>query len=128
MPSPPPGHAERLRALLASEQRAASPSGFRCDVRREGDTVTLVPSGELDVATAPLLAAQLRAAAGLGARTTVLDLRGLGFIDSAGVATIVRAADSAARHGRAFRVVPGPERVELAAHLRRLLGQRHDAA
>jgi hypothetical protein len=121
MPSPVPGHAERLRALLAAEQRATSPRPFRCDVRRDGDTVTLIPVGALHAGTSPLLEAELRAAFAHGGRTAVIDLRGLGVLGSAGVEALIRAAVPAAGPGRALHVIPGPDGVELAERLRRAL-------
>jgi anti-sigma B factor antagonist len=89
-----------------------SPS-LHCLVQVEGGTVTITPEGELDVATVPLLEAAMESQRHLGAGTLVVDLRGLTFIDSAGVHLLLRWARRAARTNRAFRVIPGAERVQL---------------
>jgi anti-anti-sigma factor len=98
------------------EQSAAStqhgdPESFRCVIGADGDTTVVGPCGELDLATAPELD---RALAEIGERGTpvVVDLRGLTFMDSAGVHALTSGAAAAARHGRSFGVVAGVERVQ----------------
>jgi anti-anti-sigma factor len=61
-------------------------------------------AGALDIATSPELERTLRES---HARLVVLDLRGLGFIDSAGVHTIVNASLSARRDGRRLVLIRG---------------------
>jgi anti-anti-sigma factor len=70
--------------------------------RRTGDVVVVVPEGEIDLATVDLLQAELDAAAG-ESEQVILDLRGVTFIDSAGVRLVLEAM----RALPAFRVVPG---------------------
>ena len=84
---------------------------FRCGCASDGDAVTVSPVGELDLATAPLLEAELRRTA--GSRELVVDLRRLTFIDSSGVHLLLRWAGDSARRRREFRVIPGAERVQL---------------
>lgn len=74
-------------------------------------SVSVHPSGELDLATAPLLDKTLREAQ-FDARVVVLDLRKLDFMDSAGVHVIVDAAERARREGRRLVVLRGPARVD----------------
>ena len=61
-------------------------------IRRESDaaTSTLILSGELDLANAKTLSAELAAAEAEGLAIT-LDMRGLEFIDSTGIAVLVTA-------------------------------------
>jgi anti-sigma B factor antagonist len=72
------------------------------------DAVVVAPQGELDLATAPLLADAL---APLRERTVLLDLRGLGFIDSSGLAVVVTAWRNASDAGGVLRCVEGPSDV-----------------
>ena len=59
----------------------------------DGDGLTVVISGELDIATAPLLKETHRSVEGTY-RTLRYDLGGLGFMDSAGMRTLLAPASS----------------------------------
>ena len=59
--------------------------------RRTGTSHTLELAGELELATAPTLNAQLDAALADGADLVLVDLSGLEFIDSTGIALLVEA-------------------------------------
>ena len=66
---------------------------------REGDShVVVVLRGELDVAEAARIAASLAVVAASG-RDVIVDLEGLEFIDSSGLAALVRARQHARRAG-----------------------------
>jgi anti-sigma B factor antagonist len=91
--------------------RPNDPTDFHCSCASDCGVVTVSPVGELDLATAPLLEAELRRTA--GSRELVVDLRRLTFIDSSGVHVLLRWAGDAARRRREFRVIPGAERVQL---------------
>jgi anti-sigma B factor antagonist len=66
---------------------------------REGDgEVVVVLRGELDVTEAAKVAASLAVAAASG-RTVIVDLQSLEFIDSSGLAALVRARQHARRAG-----------------------------
>jgi len=54
-----------------------------------GGTATIVISGELDAATAPLLARRLAQILAYGPQRLVFDMAGVGFIDCAAVRLIV---------------------------------------
>ncbi len=69
---------------------------FALRSERHGGTHTITPSGELDVATAPKLEAELLRVEATDATSIVLDLSGLDFIGSTGVRVII-AADSRSR-------------------------------
>jgi anti-sigma B factor antagonist len=61
----------------------------RIDARNGVTSIAL--TGELDMATAPILSDQLTAVEQRGSRTIVLDLRDLRFIDSSGLHVLVSA-------------------------------------
>lgn len=65
--------------------------------------VVVVPPVEIDVCTAPLLAAQLRDALDRGAAVTV-DFGGVRFCDSSGLRVLVQAAKQSRALGRTFVV------------------------
>ena len=58
---------------------------FTIRTEREGDTRTVAPSGELDIATAPLLEVEIRRAESADDLTIVLDLGKVAFISGAAV-------------------------------------------
>ena len=69
-----------------------------------GEVVAL--RGDLDLTNAHLLADALSAAP---ARTVILDLGGLAFVDSAGIRTIDAARGQFERDGRSLLIVAPPE-------------------
>jgi anti-sigma B factor antagonist len=87
---------------------------FTCDVEPDGDVVHIRPSGELDLATAPLLAEPLTELSSNGHGRVVLDLAGLTFIDSSGMRAIIEAHHLAALHRVELEVLPGPPNVQRA--------------
>jgi anti-sigma B factor antagonist len=94
-------------------QLAADAVAFRCTVHPDTDSAVVAPEGELDLATAPVLDAELCRLRDAGVAKLVVDLRGLTFIDSTGVHLLLRWATWAARDGRAFSLVPGSERIQM---------------
>jgi anti-sigma B factor antagonist len=86
---------------------------FGCTVQAKDDVVTVLPAGELDIATVPLLEAAMTYQRDLGTGALVVDLRDVTFIDSCGVRLLLTWAREAARRGHDFRVIPGSERVQL---------------
>lgn len=93
-----------------SERFDATP--FRCAVARDGDAVRVIVEGELDLAAAPSVEELLRAPLQDGVERRVLDLRGLTFMDSSGLRTILSAHGAARREGWALQIVPGPPAVQ----------------
>ena len=86
-----------------------------------GDTDVVLPSGELDLSTAPNLAAALTATI---APRVILDLRRLTFIDSSGIGMIVKFQRHFAVEGIRFALVKGTDQVQRAfaiAHVEPLL-------
>ena len=62
--------------------------------------------GELDLGSAPQLVAALKAAQRDG-RPIVVDLRGLRFIDSTGLRTLLHASQAGSRAGLALQLIAG---------------------
>jgi anti-sigma B factor antagonist len=73
-----------------------------------GRTAVIALSGELDIAGAADLEREL---AGVEAGAVVIDLRGLGFMDSSGLRALTVAAQRAQHAGRRFALVPGAAQV-----------------
>lgn len=86
-------------------------------LRIEVDGGTLRVSGEIDLCTADDLRAALRGLLGRRDRAVVVDLRGVSFVDCAGVGLLVDARRRAARSGTALRIVAGRAVARTAALL-----------
>ena len=99
-------------------QRMAQPGSFNLETH-ERDGLTLVElEGELDLSTSSRLAGELDALAGAD-RRIVLDLRRLQFMDSSGLAVILRNYQRAKDGGYDLVVVRGPEPVDRVFRLTR---------
>lgn len=61
-----------------------------CDPHRVDDHVVVEVTGEVDVSSAPILRDRLLALLNRGAPDLVIDLRGVTFIDSTGVGSLLR--------------------------------------
>jgi anti-sigma B factor antagonist len=86
-----------------------------------GDTDVVLPAGELDLATAPHLAAALT---GTIAPRVILDLSRLTFVDSSGIGVIIKFQRHFAVEGIRFALIKGPDTVQRAfslAHVEPLL-------
>lgn len=67
-------------------------------------TLVLAPAGELDSATSPQLATRIRAATDAGATDLLLDLTGVTFLDSTGLAVLLEAKRRLAAAGGRLRL------------------------
>lgn len=95
-----------------ASHEAVVPPGFRCTLRDGGlDVAWVRVSGELDIATAPILEQTLRRAEQRALRI-VLDLRELAFLDSSGVHVILDAALRATAARRRLVLVRGRAQVD----------------
>jgi anti-anti-sigma factor len=94
---------------------------FHIDVHPERDAVRVVPVGELDLATAPQLEAQLHELGRSGFERVVLDLRQLRFVDSTGIRVILGADRNAGAGAHEFSLIGGPPAVQRALELCGLL-------
>ena len=88
--------------------------GFRCEVDPHRASVHIRPVGELDIATAPVVDAQLSELQSAGFRSVVLDLHAIEFLDASGLRLILKWDQAARADGFSFAVLPGPP------HVRRL--------
>lgn len=114
--TPPPG----LHLGISSPTGGASPVSTReLDAslravagRTQGKVIALVElTGELDAATAPRLADLLARAQGAGIDAVVLEVSGLEFIDTAGLAVVVAAHRRARTGDAAAPAFASPSRV-----------------
>ena len=96
---------------------------FTCEVVPERDHVTVLPRGELDMATVGALERELRRLRDSGFDHLVLDLGGLSFMDSSGLHLVTRWAAEAATDGFEFELVPGPPAVQRVFELTSLTDQ-----
>ena len=101
-------------------------------VRSEGDTTSVCLTGSLDLSTTGSVERQLFSVVDDPAATRLcLDLSDVDFIDSTGLAMLVRVARSAMRQGVDFGVVAVSDRVEKEferMRLSTLLIQRQERA
>jgi anti-anti-sigma factor len=73
---------------------------------------TLVLTGELDMASAPLLEETLRRICTEPTETITLDLSKLTFMDSTGLRTILLAKDLCEQHDCELMLIPGPAQIQ----------------
>ena len=103
----------------------ADGAGLQAAVRREGDTAVITLSGEADMAGAPVLREALAEAVGAGGGAVVVDMGGVGFLDSTGLAALLNASRRLRRSGRELSLVglqDAVRQVVRLAHLERDLG------
>jgi anti-sigma B factor antagonist len=93
-----------------------------CEVVARRDAVHLRPAGTLDLATAPVLEAQLAELRDAGFRELVIDLRGLTFMDSSGLRLVLRWNSAARADGFRLSLVPGAPRIQRVFDLTRTAG------
>ena len=96
----------------SAPQAQPGPEPFRVDVHPERTVVRVAPVGELDVATAPTLAAELKELRDAGFDCVVLDLRRLTFMDSTGVALLISEDHAARQNGQDFTLISGPPAIQ----------------
>lgn len=85
---------------------APRPQGFDISCIDEGGVEVVAVAGELDVAGAPALAAELSRA---GAGPLLLDMCGTTFVDSSGLRALIEGREHAVAHGRRFALACSPD-------------------
>jgi anti-anti-sigma factor len=85
---------------------------FHVDVRQSDQATVLTVSGELDLASSASLEEALGEAGTSKPELVVLDLRGVEFMDSSGLAVIVKAHQRAQNAGRRLGVINGSPQVQ----------------
>jgi anti-anti-sigma factor len=93
---------------------------LKITMERHDDATLLHADGEVELATAARLAAELAACSG----EILLDLRSVTFIDCAGVTVLVDATHRAAIGGGRLRIVPG-RAVQRLSDILGLAGELH---
>jgi anti-anti-sigma factor len=88
------------------------PEAFSVRTEQHGDASVVVPTGELDLATAPALEEALARAFDSSSTRVVLDLRELEFIDSSGLRTLLTARRQSEDSGAQFSLVAGHRGLE----------------
>jgi anti-anti-sigma factor len=116
-----PGRAwARRRRRPTSTLACDVQSQFRVEVRRTEHATVLAVSGELDLASSTELEEELDRLDDSGPALVVLDLREVAFMDSAGLAVVVKAHQRAESAGRRFGLVNGSPQVQRLLSLTRM--------
>jgi anti-sigma B factor antagonist len=79
---------------------------FEIDAVRDGDDLSLRLSGELDLGSVDRFKAALRLAETSDARVIVIDLTDLQFMDSTGLAVLLKAHTRSRANGQRLRFAP----------------------
>ena len=95
---------------------------FRLTVRPARDEVHLLPCGDLDLATVERLEREVAELRSLGWRHLVVDLRGVGFLDSTALRHLLAMRNDARRGGEQLTLRPGPREVQRVFELTRTHG------
>jgi anti-anti-sigma factor len=107
-------HEPHLRTYYAPHRGSRlqmHPTEFNVVVRREGAALVVAPEGELDMATVDSLREALEGDRG-DAPILVLDLRGLGFLDTSGLQLVFEQQRRAEQEGFSFVLVRGQRHVQ----------------
>jgi anti-sigma B factor antagonist len=87
-------------------------SDFRVEVRDDGGAIVVAVSGELDLASSPVLEGALERVHASGCSLVIMDLRELEFMDSTGLSVLIKAQQRAQEAGRRFGLVRGGTQVQ----------------
>ncbi|MDX6672039.1 MAG: anti-sigma factor antagonist [Solirubrobacteraceae bacterium] len=90
------------------------------DTEETDGRARVVLRGELDISSAPVLEEALGRVEEAAPAVLVIDLRGLAFMDSTGLRTVVSADQRARDQGRRLVIVRGPEPVDRIFSVTRL--------
>ncbi|MDF3144648.1 MULTISPECIES: STAS domain-containing protein [unclassified Streptomyces] len=99
------------------------PANAHARTRRCGAFTVVEAVGEIDLATATLLAEHLDAATARPECDVVVDLRRVDFFDCSGLRVLCRAETRAREHGGRLRVVSDAPRIRRLLHGAGLLGR-----
>jgi anti-anti-sigma factor len=93
-------------------KQAETPGQFSLRDRAEENRHVIALSGELDIASAPVLQSKVVELCTDGARSVVVDLSELTFIDSTGLRTIMGARSLCDERSCDFSLVPGGRSIQ----------------
>lgn len=97
-----------------TEAESGSALEFRVAADVADDRAEVTVEGEVDIATAPLLREQLQTVIEDGATNVIVDLGGVGFIDSAGLGVLIGAVKRLKERGGELQLrglQPAPRKV-----------------
>lgn len=104
---------------------------FRCEVHRDPLAVRVAVFGELDLASAPVLAGTFEECSKADVREVTVDLRGLIFVDSSGLRCLLDALRRTRERGCVLEFIAGPpvvQRVFELAGVTHVMTFREDGA
>jgi anti-sigma B factor antagonist len=91
-----------------------TPEELTVEVETDGNLPVLIVRGELDAYSAPTLDASVEELIAGGSRRLVIDLEGVGFIDSSGLRSLIRARKQLGDEASALQLRrPQPSTVRL---------------
>ena len=80
------------------------------DVRRDGDVLVVAPQGEIDLGTVDEVRYAIEREHD-SVSPLVIDLSGVGFLDTSGLRLVVEQHNRAEERGHSLEIVPGPPQV-----------------
>jgi anti-anti-sigma factor len=89
----------------------ANPTPLSVTQDRDGDRVCVAVAGEIDARTADKFRTAMTEALGVGVRWLIVDLAGVSFLDSSGIAALVNARNHAEAVGARLNVINCQPRV-----------------
>jgi anti-anti-sigma factor len=84
-------------------------SRFQIDSELQGEAARLTLTGELDIATVPRVEEAVATILAQGARSVIIDLSRLGFVDSSGLRLFITLNDRASAEGWSLGLIRPPE-------------------
>lgn len=118
MPDAITGHSP-MTEIVSPDANELGGLKIRRTTDAHGAVLTLV--GELDLESSPELDREIRAVEAVNPARLLIDLGGLQFMDSSGLAVIVRADRAARENGHGLTLRPGPIQVQRLFELTGLL-------
>lgn len=120
LPRDPPGadlvlHRDRAGDLHGDLDDYGTPLAVAIEDR--GEVYVVLADGEVDIATAPLLARALEAGLAVGRPTLLVDLRRVSFVDCTGIGLLTQARCRAHHEGTRMRILAGRAVARTAALL-----------
>lgn len=100
------------RAAVSTLQCRAQSDRLRIQLTSDPQGIAVQLTGELDMATAPELDRRLNEIDATKLRRLLIDLSAVEFMDSAGLAAIIRAQQYANSNGHRLALRPGPRQVQ----------------
>jgi anti-anti-sigma factor len=96
-----------------------APGELVVDIKTESDAIVVSLTGELDLATVEIFERHLREAQSTRPAKLIVDLTGLGFMDSTGLQTLLRARERANETDYELALRRGPQQVHRVFELTR---------